>query len=93
VGNGMQMIDLEEPMTKEETKELEKALKSVTEDGVLLQDVLFKVLQVNGYVSVYHNDKYVIIENTKKGTSSVPLKVRTFDKIAKALGYRRGQND
>jgi hypothetical protein len=93
VGNGMQMIDLEEPMTKEEVKELKKALKDVTEDGVLLQDVLFKVLQVNGYVSVYHNDKYVIIENTKKGTSSVPLKVRTFDKIAKALGYRRGQND
>ena len=55
-------------MTKEEVKELEKALKDVTEDGVLLQDVLFKVLQVNGYVSVYHNDKYVIIENTKKGT-------------------------
>jgi hypothetical protein len=85
----MQMIDLEEPMTKEEVKELEKALKSVTEDGVLLQDVLFKVLQVNGYVSVYHNDKYVIIENTKKGTSSVPLKLRTFHKIATALGYRR----
>jgi hypothetical protein len=74
-------------MTKEETKELEKALKDVTENGVLLQDVLFQVIQVNGYVSVYHNDKYVIIENTKKYTSSVPLKVRTFDKIARALGY------
>ena len=54
---------------------------------MLLQDVLFQVLQVNGYVSVYHNEKYVIIENTKKFTSSVPLKVRTFDKIAKELGY------
>jgi len=74
-------------MTKEEKKELEKALKDVTENGVLLQDVLFQVIQVNGYVSVYHNDKYVIIENTKKYTSSVPLKVRTFDKIAKELGY------
>ena len=74
-------------MTKEEKKELEKALKDVTENGVLLQDVLFQVIQVNGYVSVYHNDKYVIIENTKKGTSSVPLKARTFDKIAKELGY------
>lgn len=71
----------------EEQKELAQALKSVTEDGVLLQDVLFKVLQVNGYISVFHNDKYIIIENTKKYTSSVPLKVRTFDKIAKALGY------
>ena len=74
-------------MTKEEMKELAKAVKDVTEDGVLLQDVLFKVVQINGYVSIYHNDKYVIIENTKKGTSSVPLKVRTFGKIANALGY------
>jgi len=87
MGNRMSIIDLEEPMTKEEQKELAKALKDVAEDGVILQDVLFKVLQVNGYVSVYHNDKYVIIENTKKFTSSVPLKVRTFDKIAKELGY------
>jgi len=83
----MSIIDLEEPMTKEEMKELARAVKDVTEDGVLLQDVLFKVVQINGYVSVYHNDKYVIIENTKKGTSSVPLKVRTFGKIANALGY------
>ena len=83
----MSIIDLEEPMTKEEMKELARAVKDVTEDGVLLQDVLFKVVQINGYVSIYHNDKYVIIENTKKGTSSVPLKVRTFGKIANSLGY------
>lgn len=89
MGNRMSIIDLEEPMTKEEQKELAKALKDVAEDGVILQDVLFKVVQVNGYVSIYHNDKYVIIENTKKFTSSVPLKVRTFDKIAKALGYAK----
>jgi len=85
----MQMIDLEEPMTKAEQKELKEALKSVLDKGELLQDVLFKVEQINGYVSVYHNDKYVIIENSKKFTSSVPLKLRTFDKIAKALGYSK----
>ncbi len=76
-------------MTKAEQKELKEALKSVLDKGELLQDVLFKVEQINGYVSVYHNDKYVIIENSKKFTSSVPLKLRTFDKIAKALGYSK----
>ncbi len=76
-------------MDKEDIKQITKALKSVKDDGVMLQDVLFKTVQVNGYVTVYHNDKYVIIENTKKGTSSVPLKVRTFDKIAKELGYKK----
>lgn len=74
-------------MDKEDIKQITKALKSIKDDGVMLQDVLFKTVQVNGYVTVYHNDKYVIIENTKKGTSSVPLKRRTFDKIADVLGY------
>lgn len=85
----MQMIDLEEPMTNAEKKEVQKALKSVIEDGVQLNDVLFQTAQINGYVTVLHNDKYVIIENTKGGLAEVHLKVRTFDKIAKALGYSK----
>lgn len=76
-------------MTKAELNELKQALKAVKDDGVLLQDVLFKTVQINGYVTLFHNDKYIIIENAKKGTSSVPLKVRTFDKIAKELGYKK----
>lgn len=76
-------------MTNAEKKEVQKALKSVIEDGVQLNDVLFQTAQINGYVTVFHNDKYVIIENTKGGLAEVSLKVRTFDKIAKALGYSK----
>lgn len=83
------MIDLEEPMTNEEKKEVKKALKSVIEDGIELNDVLFQTEQINGYVTVLHNDKYIIIENTKGGKAEVHLKARTFDKIAKSLGYTK----
>lgn len=85
----MPIIDLEEPMTDAEKKEVQKALKSVIEDGVQLNDVLFKTEQINGYVTLSHNDKYVLIENTKGGKAEVHLKARTFDKIAKALGYSK----
>jgi len=81
------MIDLEEPMTKEEQKEIKKALADATKNGVKLDDVLFKVAQVNGYVEVAYNEKYVLITNTKGGAVTVQLKARTFDKIAKELGY------
>lgn len=85
----MSMIDLEEPVTEQEKKEVKQALKSVIEDGVQLNDVLFKTEQINGYVTLLHNDKYVIIENTKGGKAEVHLKSRTFDKIAKKLGYSK----
>lgn len=74
-------------MTKEEQKEIKKALADATKNGVKLDDVLFKVAQVNGYVEVAYNEKYVLITNTKGGAVTVQLKARTFNKIAKELGY------
>jgi len=85
----MQIIDLEEPMTNKEKVEVKKALKSVIENGVKLNDVLFEIEQINGYVTVSHNNKYIIIENTKGEFAEVYLKTRTFDKIAKKLGYTK----
>ncbi len=85
----MQMIDLEEPMTKAEQKEVKKALADALKNGVGLEEVLFQTKQINGYVELAHNEKYVLITNTKGGATTVQLKARTFDKIAKALGYTK----
>ncbi|NDC94009.1 hypothetical protein EBZ38_03405 [bacterium] len=87
----MQMIDLEEPMTKKEQAEIKKALEEVYKKSINLEDVLFKTKQINGYVEVAHNEKYVLITNTKGGHAEVYLKARTFAKIAKELGYVRGE--
>jgi hypothetical protein len=81
------MIDLEEPMTKKEQAEIKKALEEVYKKSINLEDVLFKTKQINGYVEVAHNEKYVLITNTKGGSVTVQLKARTFGKIAKELGY------
>lgn len=83
------MIDLEEPVTKEEQMQIKKALKDARKNSVTLDDVLFQVKQINGYVELAHNEKFVIITNTKGGEVSVTLKARTFDKIAKELGYSK----
>lgn len=85
----MSMTDLEEPMTKEEQKEIKKALADVLKKGVHLEDVLFKTKQINGYVELAYNEKYVVITNTKGGEVTIQLKSRTFDKIAKELGYKK----
>lgn len=76
-------------MTKAEQKEVKKAVRAVIEDGVLLSDILFQTKQINGYVTLSHNDKYIIIENNKGGEAAVYLKMRTFRKIAKELGYSK----
>lgn len=82
-------IDLEEPVTKEDQKEIRKALADAMKNGVGLDEVLFRTKQVNSNVELVYNEKYVGITNTKGGTQTVFLKARTFDKIAKELGYVR----
>lgn len=74
-------------MTKEDQKEIKKALKDAIKNAVPLDEVLFQTKQINGYVEVAYNEKYILITNNKGGAVTVQLKARTFDKIAKELGY------
>ena len=72
----MSMIDLEEPMTNEQLKKLEAY-------------TLGKFKEFNNHVSIFHDDKVIAIRNTKGGKAEVVLKLKTFDKIAKELGYEK----
>lgn len=74
MGDSMQMIDLEEPMTNEQLKKLEAY-------------TLGKFKEFNKHVSIFHDGEIIAIRNTKGGTAEVVLKLETFAKIAKELGY------
>lgn len=70
------MIDLEEPMTKQELKLLEQLVK-------------LQYKKINTHVHISYNNEVVQIVNTKGGEASVFLKLKTFEKIATILGYSR----
>ena len=70
----MQMIDLEEPVTKKELKELGQLLK-------------LEYKKINTHVHISYDDEVIQIVNTKGGEASVFLKLKTFEKIANVLGY------
>lgn len=76
MGNNLSMIDLEEPVTKKELKELAE-----------LMSLEYK--KINSYVHISYDNEFIQIVNTKGGEASVFLKRRTFEKIAKELGYSR----
>ena len=70
------MIDLEEPLTKEQLKQAEAY-------------GLGKFKQFNEHVSIWYDKDAVAISNTKGGEAEVVLKLQTFAKIAKELGYEK----
>lgn len=70
----MQMIDLEEPMTKQELKLLEQLVK-------------LQYKKINTHVHISYDNEFIQIVNTKGGEASVFLKRKTFEKIIKVLGY------
>lgn len=76
----MQMIDLEEPMTKQELKLLEQLVK-------------LQYKKINTHVHISYDNEVVQIVNTKGGEASVFLKLKTFEKIAKELGHAKKVKD
>lgn len=70
----MSMIDLEEPLTKEQLKQIEAY-------------GLGKFKEFNEHVSIWYDKDAIAISNAKGGKAEVVLKLKTFAKIAKELGY------
>ncbi len=74
MGKHMQMIDLEEPMSKKELRQLEELLG-------------LEYKKINTHVHISYDNEVVQIVNNKGGEASVFLKLSTFEKVAKELGY------
>lgn len=68
------MIDLEEPLTKKEAQQLSKL-------------VGLEYKKINKYVHINYDNEIIQIINDNGGEASVFLKLATFEKIVKELGY------